>query len=47
MRERAVDGGRYALVYSAVEDAKEEDGIPTKSSAKIDGSQRARTMLAM
>jgi hypothetical protein len=33
-------------VYSVVEDAKEEDGIPTRSSAKIDGSKGARTMLA-
>ncbi|KAJ7730409.1 hypothetical protein B0H16DRAFT_1469568 [Mycena metata] len=31
---------KYALAYSAVEDAKQEDGIPTRSSAKIDGSQR-------
>jgi hypothetical protein len=34
-------------VYSVVEDTKEEDGIPTRSSAKIDGSKRARTMLVM
>jgi uncharacterized protein YjaZ len=47
MRERGVDGGGYALVYSVVEDVREEDGIPTRSSANIDESKRARTILAM
>jgi hypothetical protein len=39
--------GRYALVYSVQDDAEEDDGIPTRSSAKIDGSKRAHTMLVM
>jgi hypothetical protein len=47
MRECGVDGGRDALVYSVVEDTKEEDGISTRSSVKIDGSKGARTMLVM
>ncbi|KAJ7323977.1 hypothetical protein DFH08DRAFT_817453 [Mycena albidolilacea] len=42
MRERDVDGGRYAVVYSVVEDPKEEDGKPSRSSAKIKGTLAAR-----
>jgi hypothetical protein len=47
MGKRDEDCDRYALVYSALDDAKEDDGKPTRSSAKIDESKRAHTMLAM
>jgi hypothetical protein len=39
-----VDDGRHALVYPVVEDVKEEGGT-SRSSVKIDGSKRVRTML--
>jgi hypothetical protein len=42
MRERGVDDSGCALVYSALDNGKR----PTRSSAKIDVSKRARTMLA-
>jgi hypothetical protein len=38
-----VAGGRYALVYSVAEGAKEEGEMPTRSSANIDRSKRAPT----
>jgi hypothetical protein len=47
MGKRGEDCGRYALVYSALNDTKEDDGKLTRSSAKINESKRARTMLAM
>jgi hypothetical protein len=34
-------------VYSALDDTKDDDGKPTSSSAKINESKRARTMLGM
>ncbi|KAJ7795261.1 hypothetical protein B0H14DRAFT_2621156 [Mycena olivaceomarginata] len=41
LRTRRYQRTRYALVYSVAEDAKEEEGMPARSSAKIDGSKES------